>query len=85
MLLTAVVKNNRSPAITGEECASPGTFTLNKSPSPFTASHLAGRFIPTATPEAYAPRKDGQSAAEEMATDEMKIIEQTNRDDMPKL
>jgi hypothetical protein len=63
MLLTAVVKNNRSPAITGDECASPGIFTLNKTPSPFAASHFAGNFMPSATPDALGPRKEDQSAA----------------------
>ena len=63
MLLTAVVRNNRSPAMIGEECAKPGTATLNRTPCPFGTSHWAGKFCPSATPDACGPRKEGQSLA----------------------
>ena len=63
MLLTAVVRNSRLPETIGEECASPGTGTLNNNPFPVTAFQSPGNRCPSATPEAWRPRKDDQSAA----------------------
>src|SRR6185369_15913301 len=59
-LLTAVVTKTRFPQTTGLECASPGIGVRQRMFSPVLPFHLSGRFCPSAIPEAFGPRKDGQ-------------------------
>src|SRR6185436_14556930 len=52
--------NTRSPQTTGLECPSPGTAVFQRMLVDFSASQLMGNAWPSAIPEAFGPRNDGQ-------------------------
>jgi hypothetical protein len=60
LLLMAVVTNILLPQTTGLECASPGMGVFHSMFVPLVASQVTGAGLPSATPEAFAPRNDGQ-------------------------
>ena len=59
-LLTALVTKIRCPQTIGLECASPAIGVRHRMLAPVSTSHVSGRCIPSATPDAAAPRNDGQ-------------------------
>src|SRR6266850_8495144 len=61
--LIAVVTKTRSSHTTGLEWPSPGIGVLQRMLADFSASHEVGRGWPSATPEAFGPRNDGQFSA----------------------
>ena len=63
-LLTAVETNTRSPQTMGLETATPGIGVFQSTFSLADAFHVTGVGLPSATPAALAPRKDGHCCAE---------------------
>src|SRR5213592_2276793 len=59
----AVVTKTLSPHTTGHECASPGIGVFQRMFVPLVASQVVGVGLPSATPEAFGPRNDGQFCA----------------------
>src|SRR5262249_4852279 len=59
-VLTAVVRKTRSPQTTGQEWPSPGMDVFQRTLRPVVTSHVAGGNWPSATPEAFRPRNEGQ-------------------------
>src|SRR5882724_5139974 len=59
----AVVTKTLSPQTTGHECASPGIGVFQRMFVPLVASQVVGVGLPSATPEAFGPRNDGQFCA----------------------
>src|SRR3954464_11596158 len=66
-LLTAVDTNTRSPQTIGLETATPATGVFQATFSPVAALHFTAVALPSATPEALTPRKDGQFCAPRVA------------------
>ena len=62
-LLTAVVTKTVSPQTIGLDTARPGMGVFHASPTPRGASHVVGVLRPSATPDAWRPRNEGQSCA----------------------
>src|SRR5262249_58559197 len=60
MVLIAVVMKTRLPHTTGLEWARPGIRVFHLMLVPFSAFQLSGRFCPSAIPEAWSPRNEGQ-------------------------
>src|SRR5215217_2931188 len=59
-VLTAEVTKIRFPQTTGLECARPGIAVRQRMFWPVFPFHSSGRFCPSATPDAFGPRNDGQ-------------------------
>src|SRR5262245_30682269 len=62
-LLTAVETKTRSPQTMGLDTATPGIGVFHRMFSPVVVFHLTGVGWPSATPAAFAPRKEGQFCA----------------------
>ena len=60
----AVDTNTRSPHTIGLETATPSTGVFHATFSPVVAFHLTAVGLPSATPDAFGPRNDGQCWAE---------------------
>src|SRR5262245_53371091 len=62
-LLMAVETKTRSPQTMGLDTATPGIGVFHRMFSPVVVFHLTGVGWPSATPAAFAPRKEGQFCA----------------------
>src|SRR5262245_48197697 len=66
-LPTAVETNTRSPHTIGLDTATPATGVVHRMFSPVLAFHLIAVAAPSPTPDAFAPRNDGQFCADTVA------------------
>src|SRR6185436_11190881 len=62
-LLTAVITKIWFPQIIGLACDRPGMRVFQSTFCDFSMSQEVGGFVPSATPDAFGPRNDGQFCA----------------------
>src|ERR1041384_8821086 len=62
-LLTAVITKILLPQTIGLECERPGIAVFQSTFCDFSKSQVTGGFVPSATPDAFGPRNDGQFCA----------------------
>src|SRR5215208_7690850 len=59
----AVITKIWLPETIGLECERPGMMVFQSTLCDFSTSQVIGGFVPSATPDAFGPRNDGQSCA----------------------